>query len=100
MTHFVRPSLGLIGRVVAILLFASTDASRDAADVPLNDASRATSLSLKAGAAKTSTIKFTVPAGLAPGSYFLIVEIDPDNRQPESDEANTLTSASQFTIIA
>ena len=84
---------------VAILLFASPDSSRDAADVQLNDATRATSLSLKAGASKSLTVKFTVPANLTPGSYFLIVEIDPDNRLPESDEANTLTSTSQFTII-
>jgi hypothetical protein len=84
---------------VSIQLFASADQTRDAGDVLLNDATRATPLSLKAGA--TKAVRFTVPASLPPGTYFLIAVIDADNRQAENnDDNNTLSSTSQFTIVA
>jgi hypothetical protein len=44
-------------------------------------------------AAGSTTVGFTIPAGTAPGAYWLVLKIDSANVEPESVEANNAWSA-------
>jgi subtilase family serine protease len=68
-------------------LYFSTNTALDAADTLLG--SRVVP-ALGAGATSSSPMNVTIPAGLATGTYYIIVKVDGDNTVSESNETNNL----------
>lgn len=73
---------------INVRAYLSVDAVLDAGDAMLGELSRATRL--LPGKSATLTISAKVPGNFAPGEYYLLVVVDPDNAVEESDEANNL----------
>jgi uncharacterized membrane protein len=82
----------------SVALFASTDTTLDANDVPL--VTRALRLNLKPGSAKAYKLKFALPANLAAGSYYLAASVDSANQVVEANETNNIAidTAGPFTV--
>ena len=56
-------------------------------------------VAIKAGASKAVKLNFTVPAGTAPGPYFVVATLDASNVLPESNETNnTVLSETTLTV--
>jgi hypothetical protein len=88
-----------INQNVVIRFTASTDNVGDAADVEVFSITKR--LSIKAGAEKAVRVKFTLPASLAAGPYFLVATVDPGNLIAETTvggESNNILSSESFTI--
>jgi subtilase family serine protease len=68
--------------------YLSTNMALDANDVLLSDG-RSLSL-LAAGASSTGVTAVTIPAGTAPGTYYLFAKADGDGAVAESQEANNV----------
>jgi len=60
---------------VTFNIVASTDTTADSGDTPLQ-APKATNVNIKPDTSRTLKLAPLVPAGLAPGNYFLIASID------------------------
>ncbi len=69
--------------------YLSTNTTFDAADVLL--ASRAVPV-LLSGASSPGSTSVTIPAGTAPGTYYILARTDADNVVAESNEANNTAS--------
>ncbi|MGG7567870.1 CARDB domain-containing protein [Rhodovulum sp. DZ06] len=79
-------------------LYLSTDAVVDASDVAL--ATDRGYEPLPAGAGFVAGGGWTVPEGLAPGTYWVAAMVDPDGAVAEVDETDNWTNAVQITIAA
>lgn len=84
-------------RPVTIRLAASTDASADASDTVITTFTK--KLSIKPGATKRVPVKFTLPATLVAGTYFITATIDPLGEIVETSKSNN-TAASESIAIA
>lgn len=73
-------------------VYLSADAALDAADTPLATVPAADQSPLAAGASYTRTAAVDLPAGTAPGGYFLLVKADHADAQSEAGEANNLAT--------
>jgi subtilase family serine protease len=85
-TETTRNAGGAAGASVTRIHF-STNSVLDASDTLLG--SRAVP-ALAAGATSTATTSVTIPAGVAPGSYYLIAQADGEGALVETIEANNL----------
>jgi MYXO-CTERM domain-containing protein len=74
--------------------------SRDAGFSPATDTLIATAAGpVPAGRGASIVFTATVPAALAPGQYFVVLDVDPSNVVPELDEANnTWVSSERLTL--
>jgi subtilase family serine protease/subtilisin family serine protease len=70
--------------------YLSTDTVLDASDVLLGSRTIA---ALSAGAASSASTSATIPAGTAPGSYYIIAKADADNIITETSEVNNTQNA-------
>ena len=77
--------------------YLSANIALDAADILL-DGSRAIP-ALAGGASSAGSTSVTIPAGLPPGTYYLIAKADGDNTVAESAESNN-TGARAFQVAA
>jgi photosystem II stability/assembly factor-like uncharacterized protein len=77
--------------------YLSSDATKDAGDIPMKGAR--TISALAAGASSTGTTKLTVPAGTPPGAYFLIGCADDRQAIAESNEANNCRASATKIMI-
>jgi hypothetical protein len=84
-------------RSVTIRLGASADAAVDAGDAVITSFTK--KLSIKPGATKATPVKFTLPASLPAGTYFITAEIDPLGEIPETSRSNN-SAASESVAIA
>jgi hypothetical protein len=67
-------------------IFLSTDATLDSSDVELE--SRTHTTTITPGGQYSTSSDVILPANLAPGTYYLIVDANPDNQIQESNESN------------
>lgn len=81
-----RGSVRASGRL-AVNIFASPDLVLDNSDQLLDSVNRG-NVQLQPGNTRKFTFDFTNPAGVAPGAYYLIVDIDAENTIAESNETN------------
>ncbi len=77
------PAVGAI----SVSLFASTDQTFDAGDVPLTKIP-GQKINLKPGKSRSLSVRFARPAGLAAGNYFLIAVVNSDQTLTEKTAAN------------
>jgi subtilisin family serine protease/subtilase family serine protease len=77
-------------------IYLSTDAVITAADIPVGTASVA---ALAAGASSTATTVVALPAGIAPGTYYLGAIADIDNLQPELNEVNNALTGTTLDVL-
>ena len=68
-------------------IYASPDLVLDASDQLLDSVDRG-NVQIQAGNTRKFTFNFTNPAGVAPGAYYLIVDIDSEKTISESNETN------------
>ncbi len=79
--------------------YLSTNFTLDTADIPL--AGTRSVPALVPGGFNTGTTAVTIPAGLAPGSYYLIAKTDADDVVQETTESNnTFAKTIQITVGA
>ena len=83
---------------INIALFASAANSLMLAEAPF--ANVPVRVNLRAGASTSVTLRFTAPAGLAPGAYYLIASIDSANVLGEANPASAIAVTSTPTTIA
>ncbi|MEP0923885.1 CARDB domain-containing protein [Leptolyngbya sp. ST-U4] len=72
---------------LAVDIYASPDLVLDASDQLLDSVNRG-NVQIQAGNTRKFTFNFTNPAGVAPGAYYLIVDIDSEKTISESNETN------------
>ncbi|MGA8145945.1 MAG: CARDB domain-containing protein, partial [Gallionellaceae bacterium] len=77
--------------------YLSTDATITAADTLLGGRNIT---SIAAGATNTASTLVSVPAGLAPGVYYLGEIVDSGNAQPETNKANNALATVTITVTA
>ncbi|GAB2531298.1 CARDB domain-containing protein [Rufibacter soli] len=70
--------------------YLSTNSTFESTDVALGTS---TGASLGAGEASAKTASLTIPAGTAPGSYYILFMADPSQAVSESNENNNLSAA-------
>ncbi len=73
-----------------VRFYLSTDANWDAADDTIGDSAAVDVAALGEALASATG---SIPAGKAPGDYFLIARADPDGAVQELDESNNLSAA-------
>jgi subtilase family serine protease len=78
--------------------YLSTNPSLDAADIALG-AVRAVA-AIDAGGSSTGTTVVTIPAGITPAFYYLLVKADGDNAVAESYETNNVTTRTMWVTAA
>jgi subtilase family serine protease len=83
------------GTPIAVVL--SSDSTVDGGDRVLTTVTP--TVSIKNGKTKSVKLKVPLPADLAPGPYFVGVNVDPANVLAESDEANNAGASIGFTSI-
>lgn len=86
------------GRAAAnalVRFYLSANATWEASDVAIGDA-----MPIDVGTVDDVlvTASAAIPSGTAPGNYFLIARIDPDNTVAEQNENNNIGTAFQFTV--
>jgi hypothetical protein len=81
---------------VAERFYLSTDPVVTTADLMIGSRSVT---SLAAGASSSGTTTATIPANLAPGTYYIGAIIDFTNMQPESNEGNNTAVTASFTVV-
>jgi hypothetical protein len=82
---------------VSVSFYLSTDNAFDAGDALA--LLKPAKVKLKPGKAKVVKAKFKLPAGVTPGSYFLIAVVEPDAAVGDSDAANnTIASPTAITF--
>ncbi len=82
---------------VAVAVALSTDPT---GANPVSIATVNAKLVIKAGKSKALKLNFTVPAGTAPGAYFVVATLDSANAVAEKNEANnTILSSTALTIV-
>jgi hypothetical protein len=80
---------------LSIRLTASSDNAADASDTVITTFTK--KVSIKPGATKAVPIKFTFPAALPAGTYFMVVELDPNLTILET-HANNFGSSDSFAV--
>lgn len=85
-----------VKQTTAAAILASLDGAVVGNDTAVGSA--ALKLNLKAARAKSSKLSFTLPAGLAPGSYTLLAVLDDPSVIAESNEANNVVVLGTFTV--
>lgn len=83
---------------VATALYASDDATLDAFDTFVGGATKP--LTLASGASKNVSLRFSYPATLGNGDYYLIAVTDDDNAVTEPNETNNTNSTTTPSRIA
>ncbi|HEX8911615.1 MAG TPA: CARDB domain-containing protein, partial [Humisphaera sp.] len=80
----------------AVNVYASADQTVGTGDLLMG--TYRVKLSLKPGQTKGVKLKFLVPVGTPPGSYFLLAVLDADNALAESNETNNGASAGPLLV--
>ena len=83
---------------VPVSLYLSDNNSRDSSDILLGTQTKP--LVLKTGKAKSLNFKFSYPANIGNGAYFLIAEADTGNTLTEANESNNVAVTSNSVSLA
>jgi subtilase family serine protease len=94
-SNTVTTAGGGTGVVFAVRFYLSADSVITTSDTSLGNRNVA---GLGPGASSTADTTVTVPAGLAPGTYYIGAIADPANQMIESNESNNTRAGNQITI--